>query len=261
MSLAIRFRSVLMTLLSLVSLSLGASELTILSPDLPSQSEPGGVGRDSEIVATVLEQCGYQPQFQVLPFGRHLRSFSDLPTVDAVTTVSDDQSLPGYASLAYVWYQNGASMLESSESKPYSVGQLRGLRVVAFANAAEILGIEHLIGTFSEYQELANQRLHSSMLYFRRVDVVLSDGLIFSEINKRLAEDPKFASRFDMREPILFTPLFDPEPYHMVFRDKNVRDNFDRCFRKLEGQGVIRSINVKYVDKYRDVVGYGYLGY
>lgn len=261
MSLAIHLWSVLVTLLTLLPLWLSASELTILSPDLPAQSEPGGAGRDSEIVAAVLKQCGYQTQFQVLPFGRHLRSFSDLSTADAVTTVSDDHNLPGYASLAYVWYQNGASMLESSESKPYSVEQLRGLRVVAFANAAEILGIEHLISTFEEYQEFANQRIPSSMLYFGRIDVVLSDGLTFSEINKRLANDPEFASRYDMKEPILFTPLFDPEPYHMVFRDKSVRDNFDRCFKKLEGQGAIRNINVRYVDEYRDVVGYGYLGY
>jgi len=238
-----------------------AEELTILSPDLPAQSEPGGAGRDSEIVATVLEHCGYDPHFQVVPFGQHLRIFSDVTEINAVTTVADEHQLSGYPSLPYVWYQNGASMLESSQSKPYSVKQLSGLRVVAFVNAARILGFDNLVDTFAEYQELANRRLHSSMLYFGRVDVVLGDGLIFSEINKRLASNPKFETRFNMGESILYVPLFDPVSYKMMFRDRDVRDDFNRCFQELEARGVIRAINVNHVDQHREVVGFGYLGY
>lgn len=261
MSCTVRLGLVLMLAVTMFPRALPASTLTILSPDLPSQSEPGGKGRDSEIVATVLEHCGYYAKFRVVPFGRHIRSFSDYDSADAVTTVPADRDVAGYPSKPYIWYQNGASVLQSSRVKPYTLAGLADLRVVAFANAREILGLEDIIGTLDEYQELSNQRLHSSMLYFGRVDVVLSDGLIFSEINTRMARDPQFRARVDMTEPLLFTPLFDPEPFRLVFRDRKVRDAFNQCFSDLEGRGLIRAINVRHVDRHRDVVGHGYLGY
>jgi hypothetical protein len=46
-----------------------------------------------------------------------------------------------------------------------------------------------------------------------------------------------------------------------VFRDRKVRDAFNQCFSDLEGRGLIRAINVRHVDRHRDVVGHGYLGY
>lgn len=235
--------------------------LKILAPDLPSSVEPGGAGRDAEIVTAIMRSCGITPDYEVLPFGRHIRNFVDTDRGDAVMTVPRGQSLGGFPSRTYIWYQNGAILLESNPRKPYRIEHLRGMRVVTFAGGNKILNLEGISGSFSEYMEHANQRLHASMLYMGRVDVVLADGLIFAEAVRELKGDPKFAKRIDTDLPVMFVPIFNPSPFTMVFREETYRDRFNDCLRHLEASGELRVINKNYIEKYRQIIGRGYLGY
>ena len=66
---------------------------------------------------------------------------------------------------------------------------------------------------------------------------------------------------FSVVAKVMFIPIFAPTPYRASFRKKEHRDAFNACFSELEAEGIVRAINVRHIEKYRDTVGYGYLGY
>lgn len=235
-------------------------ELVILSPDLPGKSEEGGVGRDAEIVATVLQNCGYSVKFVVQPFGRHLWSFRHLDHVDGVMTVPLEFQLPGFDTAAYIWYQNGAFYSKSRVAPINNVSDLYGLDVVTFQDGIRILDLEAEEKNFKSLNMSANQTLHSQMLMMGRVDAILADGMIVAEINRRVRE--KSTSRAVLtykNDEYLFAPIFNPTPYKMVFKSKEASDRFEQCFERLYQNGTITAINGKYMDKYRDELHHRYL--
>lgn len=239
-----------------------ADRLVVFAPDLPAASEPGGKGRDGEIVGTVLQYCGYTVEFRLMPFGRHIRSFSEGGTADAVMTVPLNVPVAGASSEAYIWYQNGAATLRSRSLDIDSVDDLAGLKLVTYQNGISILELEDHLDRFASITEVSNQRVHSHLLYLGRVDAILSDGLILAEINRRLEnEDKAVLKGINLDEPLDFAPIFQPTPYKMVFRNSRHRDDFERCYNQLDGLGHIHEINDRHVGKYRDSIGYRYLGY
>ncbi|MDX1634002.1 MAG: amino acid ABC transporter substrate-binding protein [Marinobacter sp.] len=241
---------------------LQAEDLVIFGPDPPAASEPDGKGRDSEIVGTVLSYCGYTVEFRLMPFGRHIRNFSETTVADGVMTVPLNATVAGASSQAYIWYQNGAATLRSRDLNIASVEDLFGLRLVTFQNGISILELEDFVDRFATITEISNQRVHSHLLFLGRVDAVLADGLILAEINRRLeTEDRAIFKGADLDEPLDFAPIFQPTPYKMVFRNSRHREDFERCYRQLDSLGHIHEINHRHVGKYRDSIGYRYLGY
>lgn len=239
-----------------------AEHLVIYGPDLPSSSEPGGKGRDGETVGTVLQYCGYTTEFRLMPFGRHIRSFTEADVADGVMTVPLNTTVAGASSEAYIWYQNGAASLRSKALDIGSVDDLAGLRLVTFQNGISILELEEYLEQFGSITEVSNQRVHSHLLFLGRVDAILTDGLILAEINRRLEnEDKAVLKGAELGEPMDFAPIFQPTPYKMVFRNERHRDDFERCYSQLDQLGHIHEINDRHVGKYRDSIGYRYLGY
>lgn len=235
-------------------------ELVILSPDLPGKSEEGGVGRDSEIVATVLQDCGYSVRFVVQPFGRHLWSFRHLDKVDGVMTVPLEYQLPGFDTAAYIWYQNGAFYSATRTAPIDDVTDLYGLDVVTFQDGIEILDLEAEEKNFGSLYMSANQTLHSQLLMMGRVDAILADGMIVAEINRRVRKKSNSAPVLThQRDEYLFAPIFDPTPYKMVFKSREIAEQFDPCFDRLYLNGTITAINDKYMEKYSDELHHRYL--
>ena len=113
------------------------------------------------------------------------------------------------------------------------------------------------------YTEKANQELHSKLLFARRVDVVLADGLIFAQYNRQLIDQAKTGKKlsFDPGQPVTFWAIFPPSSYGMLLKTKRLQETFDRCFAELQGRGDLAEINKRYVDMHRDTVGDQYLGY
>ena len=238
-----------------------AEPIDIFAPNLPSSCEVDGKGRDLEIVSSVLKHCGYQPEFMLLPFGRHIRDFEHGQMGDGVITVPASQPVEGFSSTPYIWYQNGVSYLEANIPEPQSIEDLHGLRVMTFIGGTDVLDLSESVGDFGDFSEHPNQRVHTAMLYYDRVDAVLSDGLIFSSINTRLRQDESFSSRINMERNLKFAPIFEPTPFKAVFRDEQLSADFNRCYRELDEAGVVEAINVKYVDPHREVLEHGYLGF
>ncbi|MBP2300570.1 substrate-binding periplasmic protein [Azospirillum picis] len=239
-----------------------ARPVTVLAPELPPMMAADGTGREASIIAETLAACGHQAQFKVVPFGRHWIDFRGGAAVDAVTTVPDGMEMPGSRSVAYIRYQNGASVLKSSGLTVRTLADLAGKRVVTFAGAPDVLpGLRDAIPSFGDFRERADQMVHSNLLFAGRVDAVLADGLIFAEYNRQLQEKAKAAGGlpFDPGQPVQFTAIFPPTPYHLMFRDDALRADFDRCFAGLKTAGRIDAIDRAAIARYADTVGDRYL--
>lgn len=238
-----------------------AEHLRILAPDLPGTSEIEGNGRDAETVRRVLKLCGYEAEFVIQPFGRHIVTYRHSARADAVMTVPLGTALPGHSTAAYIWYQNGAVYDANRISAVSEVSDLWGLDVVTFKDGVRLLGLGEFRSRFGNLFEIANQRIHSHLLFLGRVDAILADGLIVAEVNRQiLAEEtriPGVSEGLDIR----FSPIFHPSPYKMVFRQPSLAREFDDCYDEAYAAGVIREIDEKYIGKYQDELGYRYLGF
>lgn len=240
-----------------------ADQLVIVAPELPPMFHPDGTGRDALIIRETLGACGHSVRFRIVPMGRHWGDYGT-GAADGVAVVPPGMRLPGWESDVYARYQNGASVLASSGLKVGSLADLVGKRVVTFAGGTEILpGLREIADRFADLRERADQMVHSNLLFAGRVDAVLGDGLIFAEYNRQLRDRSAAGQHlpFDPAQSVVFTAIFPPSPYTMVFRNERLRDDFNRCLAVLSVTGRIDDIARAAVEPYRDTVGNRYLGY
>lgn len=236
-----------------------AADLVISAPVLPPHMTDQGDGREADIVRETLERCGHEVTFETRFFGAHWKRYRQSERIDAVTTVPPGMDLPGHATDIYVRYQNGVSVLANSDHDIAALSDLRGLDIVTFENGLSILGIADKRDMFGSVREVADQEVHSRLLFGERVDAVLSDGLIFAAHNRDLREQGVEA--YDVTQDVRFKAVVPPSKYVMAFRDRAIRDDFNRCFDKLKADGRVAEINKTYIDRFRETVGKQYLGY
>jgi polar amino acid transport system substrate-binding protein len=242
---------------SLVSLSgaATAAEIEVMAGDLPPMVQKDGTGREAEIISAVLGHCGHTAKFTVQPFTRHWQSF-EKGSGDAVATVP-----VGMQTQSYISYQNGVSYLTSSDHEASALSDLEGWNIVAFEGASNIIpGLGGGTSAFKSYREMADQKTQSKLLYGKRVDGILGDGMLFAEFARQLREGGA-SSGVDASQSIEFRAIFDPSPYAMSFRDPALAADFDRCFAELDAAGTIAEINTKWTDKYRDALEGNYMSY
>jgi len=250
-----------------LALSLGtlaqARDLTILAPTLPPNFNDDGSGREAEIIRETLKLGGHGVNFQLVPFTRNWAEFK-AGTGDAVATVPAGNGLGGQPSVDYIRYQNGASVLAASGLSVAKLDDLAGHSAVTFAGGKEILpGLKAFEPKLGSLREQTEQLIHSNLLFAKRVDAVLGDGIIFAEYNRQLQEQRRSGKElgFDPTQPVSFSAIFPPTPYHLEFRDPAVRDDFNRAFAQLTADGTIDRINRQWIERYRATVHQQYLGY
>jgi ABC-type amino acid transport substrate-binding protein len=241
----------------LAAMPAAAETVTVLVGELPPHAFPDATGREIELLDDVFARCGWTAAYRVEPFTRHWVSF-ERGSGDAVATVPIGMTLGGTQTEPYIRYQNGVSVLAASGLTPGGLDDLAGRDAVAFAGAAEIIPeLAGRTGIFSSYREIADQLIHSRLLYSGRVDAVLGEGMIFAEYNRELAEDPSDL-RFDPNQAVSFFPIFESTPYAAVFRDAERAAAFDRCLAESIAAGVPDQVTQTYADRYRSVVGDAY---
>jgi polar amino acid transport system substrate-binding protein len=238
-----------------------ADHLLIMAPDLPGASEEGGTGRDAAIVRQVLALCGHETEFVVQPFGRHLRTFSEVPRYDAVMTVPLATNLEGTGTAAYIWYQAGAFYDSGRTEAIESIHDLAGLHVVTFRDGIKQLELEALAPDIASILEIGDLRVHSKLLMLGRVDAILADGLIIAEINRRQMDNPIFRDRYGKNASLRFAPIFLPLPYKMVFRDAAMAEEFDQCFDAAREGQLIYDINEDYISPLQAELRHSYMGF
>jgi ABC-type amino acid transport substrate-binding protein len=230
-------------------------------PRLPPQTFQSGEGRDASSLRVLLECAGVRDaRFRIFTFPRHWAGFLVSDDIQAISTVPGESVVdrpggrPIHLSEPYVHYQNGASTLAPLQVR--SLAEVAGRRAVSFQGASSILpGLRDVRASFAAYLEIGDQQQHSALLFSRAADVVLADGLIFAEYNRRLAEEPKGALPFDPTQPVVFNPIFPRTPYRAAFRNAGLRDRVNACLHQDPVRDRLAAIHREYVSRYRDVVG------
>jgi len=237
-----------------------ADEITILAGDLPPMFNEDGSGREAEVISTVMERCGHTVTFEIQPFTRHWKTYSN-GTADAVATVPVGMPLGGTQSDVYVQYQNGVSFLSEAGESYGDLAALAGHSVIAFMGASDILpGLKDAVPSFKSYKEIADQIGQSRMIFGKRVDAVVGDGMIFAEYNRQLREQSGDLM-FDPNQSVTFQAIFAPSDYAMNFRDAALAEDFNRCYAEAMADGSIDAINKAWAERYRDTLGTQYLGH
>ena len=251
----------LLTGFPLVANSEPLPRLTVLAAEIPGAAEPSLEGRDIELVLATFDECGFEADFIMQPFERHARTYTDRQDFDAIATVPLHWRLPGYSTSAYIWYQNGAFYNHSRVGPIERLTDLAGLDVVTFREGVDVLGISDNVPEFASLTEIADQTIHSRLLFMGRVDAILADGFVVAEVNRRIFNKKRRGESWPSQsDAFRFAPIFNPAPHKMVFRNPAFAAAFDQCFDDLRQSGVIGLINQKYIDKYQNVLRFRYLG-
>jgi len=237
-----------------------AEELTILAGDLPPMFNSDGSGREAEVITSVMERCGHSVTFEIQPFTRHWKTYAK-GKGDGVATVPLGMPLDGHQSEAYIQYQNGVSSLAETGNTYADLSALSGQSVIAFMGASEIIpGLKEAVSSFKSYKEIADQIGQSRMIFGKRVDAVIGDGMIFAEYNRQLRAQAGDLM-FDPNQDVTFQAVFAPSDYGMNFRSEALTADFNRCYGEAKADGSLDAINKKWADQYRATLGTQYLGH
>lgn len=235
-----------------------ARDVHMIAPDIPPHFDRAGKGRIADIINAVMEKCGHAVRFSIVPFGRHWKDYADDARFDGLATAEADQSFPGFTTKAFIHLQDGATVVVGRGLQSITnPGQLAGKRIVAFPQADRILGIEALVPTFKSFNMLAERFDQLRPLFANRADAILADGLITAHfitvLRQRAAagEEPDI----DPSLQVTFRKLFAAGPQRLYFRDQSLANDFDRCAKELRGQGSLRAISIRYIDRYRGILG------
>lgn len=250
--------SIFCLLLPLSGARAAGNAITISAALLPPHMDEQGGGRDADLIRAILEECGgYKVTFRVVPFGRHWSEY-EAKQLDGVNMAPDGMALPGEKTVTYIGLLDGVVTLASTPPVA-RLADLAGRSAVTFPGGGEALGLTHI--GLTRLIEQSDQAIHSNLLFTRRVDAIVADGLVIAEYNRRLQEHGA-TGQIDPSQPVRFAAsFFEPLVYHLMLRDPVARERFDACYKRLDAAGRITAINKRYVDRYRDTVGSAYMGY
>ena len=240
-----RYPCFVLLVLAFLSPNLLADEIKVavglaLPPYVLSESN---TGMELDIVKEALAFKGHTVKPSYLPFKRVTRAFES-GAVDAAMTVNESSRIDGiHYSKSHITYQNVAVGLRESGIRLTDIPGMRRHSVIAFQNATQYLGND-----FSEmtkqnklYSEKAQQDKQITMLYAKRVDLIVLDINIFKYYKKQ--ED-----RVSTDAPIDIFEVFPPTQYKVGFQNAKIRDDFNAGLAELKKNGRYEEIINSYIN-------------
>lgn len=169
----------------------------------------------------------------------------------AMTDLGEDMTAFGafYGDPA-VFYDNVFVSLKERNLLIRTPQDLRGLTVVAFPGAAKRYP-EWLSAVKKEghYFEQNNQELQVLTLNAGRYDIVLSDRNIFNYFSSMLVLHKDFHPKPVVKQSFV---KFNALHYRPVFRDENIRDDFNAGLRHLKETGRFDAIYRSYLGNQKE---------
>ncbi|MBH9552280.1 transporter substrate-binding domain-containing protein [Inhella sp. 4Y17] len=203
-------------------------------------------GIEIETYREALALKGHRLIPMYFPFVRVPLAFKAGRVDAAMTDLGEDlRAEGGHYGDSAVLYDNVLFTLKERGLSLQSPADLLPLRVVSFQGAAkrypEWLGPLEKVGGLSEVNDQATQ---VRLLMVGRVDVVLSDRLIFQYFTQEVRKQgikilPVTAHRFTVARP---------EDYRPVFRDAQIRDDFNAGLKQLRASGRLAQIYKQYIE-------------
>ncbi|MET1079990.1 MAG: ABC transporter substrate-binding protein [Pseudomonas sp.] len=203
-------------------------------------------GIELEVIGEALAYRGHRLAPRFYPFARVPLSFINGEVDAAMTDLGQDLTPYGahYGDPA-VFYDNVFVTLQARHLQIRTPADLAGLRVIAFQGASKRypLWLAPVIAA-GNYHEQADQETQVLALEKERHDVVLSDRSIFRYYSLRLKNHRGYSLR--PVEEHRFVQL-EPNDYRPVFRNQQVRDDFNVGLQQLKQSGRYQAIHDKYL--------------
>ncbi len=239
-------------LLILLSIALFSKEVNVVF----SYSTPPYVFKDGSgiVVSIVKEALAYKEHVLKPVFvniGRSFELFRD-GYVDASSIIQISSGLEAFYSDDFMEYYNAAFVLKNKHIKIEQLEDLKDLYTIAFQNAHVYLGEE--FGKISQladkkYIEIADQKQQVYMLFKERTEVIIMDRNIFTFYKNLLIQEKKIDGNIKAE----LIELFSPTPYKMAFKDKTLRDDFNKGVAHLKKSGRFDAIYFEYSQKYFEI--------
>ena len=203
-------------------------------------------GLELEIISEALAYKGHTLKPQYYPLARVPIAFK-LKWVDAtMTDLGEDLSqVGGHYGNPAVWYNNIFFTLKQRNLSITKPEDLKGLTVISFQGAIKRypkwLESVHKEGN---YYEQNNQMLQVLALDKKRADVILSDRKIFKYFTLLLKREVGLEPKEVQEHEFVKLNLMD---YRPIFRNKQIRDDFNEGLKHIKKTGRYQAIYDKYL--------------
>ena len=231
-------------LMALTSLLIAQEVKLGVGQDIPPyvlRGIDGGIELDIAKEALLIRGHKVLPVY--LSFGRVMFALGH-GDVDAALTVNEDSGIAGvHYSDSHISYQNVAIALKEHEFKIINVASLQNYSVLAFQYASRYLGREFELMSKGNihYTEKAQQSSQISMLYLKRVQVIVLELAIFKYYKKL---EPRINTDADIE----VFKLFPLTRYKVGFLNAELMKDFNAGLRVLKKSGRYDEIIRSYMD-------------
>ncbi|MES2298253.1 MAG: transporter substrate-binding domain-containing protein [Pseudomonadota bacterium] len=152
-----------------------------------------------------------------------------------------------YADDATVTYQDVAISLKKSNVSINGVGDLKGKSIVTFQGASNFMGPEFAAAVKDNpnYSELSDEKRKVLQLFAGGVQAYIGDLNVFKYYKAQ-------AAGADTTQEVVIHKVFAPsnlQTNHAVFRDKQLRDDFNAGLKQLKTSGQYKAIVKKYINE------------
>lgn len=208
----------------------------------PFAIEATANGIEIDIVKEALRRQGCKLVPVFLPFVRFGYALAE-NKVDGVATINEHSGIPAAFSDPYIEYHNVAVTLKARRLPINSIGDMKGLKVIAFPGASLSLGDEFRRFTENNphYSEDQKQLSHNRLLYNGSVDVAIAERSIYAYLDRTLTGS-KYSER---KSPVVLHHLFAVNRYKIGFRDPALREKFNLGLSSLSKDD-LKSIHSRY---------------
>ena len=207
-----------------------------------SKTDPSGI--EYELVKEAFKQVGYTVEATVVPLKAVPYNFEKHGNYAALTLSQNFKfRTKVYFSEPYIVYQNFAISLASNNLRIDNIESLKNYSIASFQNASIYLGNKFgsMVKANQRYKEFSKQVLQNRALYSGRVQVVVGDKNIFQYYNSKIKDN------FDVKKPVVFSPIFPPNNYVIAFKDKTTRDDFNKGLKAVKASGLSKRLKAKYL--------------
>lgn len=245
------FIKILITVLSLsaASSALSLEKITVafgdaLAPWVMPNTNNGII---LDIITEALEPAGYEIKPIYYPYLRRIteykHGFVDVACDINANTIKDHH-LEGYLSDDAYSYENFAFSLKEKGYQFKHLNELGNLSLLSWQGAISHLGDEYaeMAKNNPFYFETDRQESQIQMLFLKRADVVQIDKQIFKYFRAKVENK----GVIDTTAKVDSFPLFGQSPNGFLFRDKKIRDVFNRQLKLLKESGRYAEILERY---------------
>lgn len=152
-----------------------------------------------------------------------------------------------YADEPTVTYQDVAITLAASKIALASVADVKDKSIIGFQGASHFLGPEFAVAVKGnpKYAETSDEKRRVMQLYAKGADVYVGDINVFKFYRGS-------AAGVDTKQEIVVHKVFSPSSQktnNAVFRDKQIRDDFNAGLKQLKANGQYKQIVKKYINE------------